>query len=212
MPLILWILHDSRVRFGYTLLLNKSTSVCKKKLVLKKLTPDVVWLQGKALGRRCAVQFRAWTQKCLDRLALSIHRKLHIYFILLLLGNGVMLAGFKLFVPSSDFNQLWVECKLYFGFFFLISRIFTVHKLSMYSKYLWRVCCIAGGRLESEMRYTANVLGEKESVSHLLVMQKANEGISPEVPRQRLLHKKAFLAHLQVLRSAIRTTVTLYDV
>lgn len=71
---------------------------------------------------------------------------------------------------------------------------------------------IAGGRLETEMRYTAKVLGEKESISHLLVTQKANEGTSPEVPRQRLLHRKALLAHLHVLRSATRTTVTLYDV
>jgi len=72
--------------------------------------------------------------------------------------------------------------------------------------------CIAGGRLETELRYSESALGETESVIHLLVTQTAKESISPEVPQQRLLHKKALLAHLQLLKVASHVTVNLYDV
>lgn len=70
---------------------------------------------------------------------------------------------------------------------------------------------IAGGRLETELRYSASTLGETESIIHLLVTQTAKEATSPEMPQQRLLHKKALLAHLQLLKAATRVTVNLFD-
>ncbi|XP_025196368.1 protein patched isoform X2 [Melanaphis sacchari] len=135
--------------------------------------------KGKASGRLCAVRFRAWEQKCLERLGRSIHRKTHVFFLPLLLGLGVLLAGFKAFDKNSQFDQLWVE---------------------------------SGGRLETELRYSESALGETESVIHLLVTQTAKEATSPEVPQQRLLHKKALLAHLQLLKAASHVTVNLFDV
>ncbi|XP_050432015.1 protein patched isoform X2 [Adelges cooleyi] len=135
--------------------------------------------RGKAVGRLCAVRFRAWEQKCLERLGRSIHRKTHVFFLPLLLCLGVLLAGFKAFDRSSQFDQLWVE---------------------------------SGGRLETELRYSESALGETESVIHLLVTQTAKEATSPEVPQQRLLHRKALLAHLQLLRAASHVTVNLFDV
>ncbi|KAL4119130.1 hypothetical protein QTP88_011981 [Uroleucon formosanum] len=135
--------------------------------------------KGKASGRLCAVRFRAWEQKCLERLGRSIHRKTHVFFLPLLLGLGVLLAGFKAFDRNSQFDQLWVE---------------------------------SGGRLETELRYSESALGETESVVHLLVTQTAKEATSPEVPQQRLLHRKALLAHLQLLKAASHVTVNLFDV
>lgn len=135
--------------------------------------------KGKASGRLCAVRFRAWEQKCLERLGRSIHRKTHVFFLPLLLGLGVLLAGFKAFDKNSQFDQLWVE---------------------------------SGGRLETELRYSESALGETESVVHLLVTQTAKEATSPEVPQQRLLHRKALLAHLQLLKAASHVTVNLFDV
>ncbi|XP_022167571.1 protein patched isoform X2 [Myzus persicae] len=135
--------------------------------------------KGKASGRLCAVRFRAWVQKSLERLGRAIHRKTHVFFLPLLLGLGVLLAGFKAFDKNSQFDQLWVE---------------------------------SGGRLETELRYSESALGETESVVHLLVTQTAKEASSPEVPQQRLLHRKALLAHLQLLKAASHVTVNLFDV
>lgn len=70
----------------------------------------------------------------------------------------------------------------------------------------------AGGRLETELRYSESALGETESVVHLLVTQTAKKATSPEVPQQRLLHRKALLAHLQLLKAASHVTVNLFDV
>lgn len=62
------------------------------------------------------------------------------------------------------------------------------------------------------MRYSAAALGEMESNAHLLVTQTAKKATSLEAPQQRLLHKKALLAHLHVLKVATRVTVNLFDV
>lgn len=85
-----------------------------------------------------------------------------------------------------------------------------IYTFKILSNYTW--VCIAGGRLENELHYSKTALGETESVIHLLVTQTAKAATSPEVPQQRLLHRKALLAHLQLLRAASRVTVNLFDV
>lgn len=96
-----------------------------------------MWFQGKASGRLCAVRFRAWEQKCLERLGRSIHRKTHVFFLPLLLGLGVLLAGFKAFDKNSQFDQLWVECKL-FQSLVIIIIIIIINKLCTYNLYSGR--------------------------------------------------------------------------
>lgn len=85
-----------------------------------------------------------------------------------------------------------------------------IYTFKIFSNYTW--VCVAGGRLENELHYSKTVLGETESIIHLLVTQTAKAATSPEVPQQRLLHRKALLAHLQLLRAASRVTVNLFDV
>lgn len=176
-----------------------------------------VRLQGKAVGRHYTVRFRAWTQTCLERLGQTIHRKTHVFFIPLLLGLFIMMAGFKAIDTSSLIDQLWIESKS------SSSRLmakYTVYvqscllgrqareKLSLIFIFLFP----GGGRLEAEMHYSASALGESESVTNLLFTQTARAGTSPEMPQQRLLHRKALLAHLSLLKIATHVTVSLYDV
>jgi len=70
-----------------------------------------VRLQGKAVGRNRTIRFRSWVQKCLDRMGRTIHRKTHVFFIPMLLGLTVILAGFKAIETNSLFDQLWIESK-----------------------------------------------------------------------------------------------------
>lgn len=72
--------------------------------------------------------------------------------------------------------------------------------------------CTAGGRLEMELQYSYKALGETEGAIHLLVTQTAKKGTSPEMPQQRLLHRKALLSHLQLLKQAAHVAVNLFDV
>ncbi|RZF41387.1 hypothetical protein LSTR_LSTR000101 [Laodelphax striatellus] len=64
-----------------------------------------------------------------------------------------------------------------------------------------------GGRLESELKYTAAALGESGgSNTHQLLIQ------TPVDPAANLLHPNALLNHLQVLRAASSVTVHLFDI
>lgn len=166
-------------------------------------------MQGKANGRLCAVRFRAWLQTCLDRLGRSIHRQTHVYILPLLLGLGVLLAGFKAFERNTEFDQLWVMCELFSKQYVYLKNY--EFRVKIYTDRLLLLVSIAGGRLETELHYTKLALGETESVTHLLVTQTAKQGISLEVPQQRLLHRKALLAHLNLLKTALHVSVNLFD-
>lgn len=51
-----------------------------------------------------------------------------------------------------------------------------------------------GGRLEEELKYTAEALGEVESSTHQLIIQTAKD------PDASVLHAGALLEHLKVIR------------
>lgn len=63
-----------------------------------------------------------------------------------------------------------------------------------------------GGRLEHELMYTQQSLGEKESTTHQLFIQ------TPRDPEETVLTTKSMLTHLEVLRQATAVTVQLYDI
>lgn len=83
-------------------------------LSLNKLVITLyLWLQGLANGDVRIARLRSLKQRSLYRLGRSIHRKTHVFFLPLLLGLGVVLAGFKAYDKNSEFDQLWVESKLF---------------------------------------------------------------------------------------------------
>lgn len=129
-------------------------------------------------------------------------------------SSSCCLASALCWLDSKHLNQAQTSISYGSNVSYLVLNKFRVPcTLTICIKNIYGfVLYIAGGRLEMEMRYTAKVLGEKESISHLLVTQKANEGTSPEVSRHRLLHKKSLLNHLITVKAATRTTVTLFDV
>lgn len=63
-----------------------------------------------------------------------------------------------------------------------------------------------------ELLHSYKALGETESVIHLLVTQTAKKGTTPEMPQQRLLHRKALLNHMQLIKQASHVSVNLFDV
>lgn len=62
-----------------------------------------------------------------------------------------------------------------------------------------------GGRLEKEMLYAAEILGEATTSTQQLVIQ------TPRVPGANVLQPAALLEHLEVLQVATQVTVELYE-
>lgn len=67
------------------------------------------------------------------------------------------------------------------------------------------LCFAEGGRLQSELRYAAEVLGEATSSTHQLVIQTPNDAGA------NILHPSALKEHLRVLEIATNVTVYLFD-
>ncbi|XP_043484332.1 protein patched isoform X3 [Leptopilina heterotoma] len=63
-----------------------------------------------------------------------------------------------------------------------------------------------GGRLEKEMLYAAEILGEATTSTQQLVIQ------TPRVPGANVLQPAALLEHLEVLQVATQVTVDIYDI
>uniref|UniRef100_A0A1B6DUL2 SSD domain-containing protein n=1 Tax=Clastoptera arizonana TaxID=38151 RepID=A0A1B6DUL2_9HEMI len=63
-----------------------------------------------------------------------------------------------------------------------------------------------GGRLEGELRYTQDALGETSGSTHQFVIQ------TPRDPHASLLHPGALLSHLEVVKAATSVEVHLFDI
>lgn len=63
-----------------------------------------------------------------------------------------------------------------------------------------------GGRLEQELKYTQNALGEIESTTHQLLIQ------TPKDPDASVLNSQALITHLEVLKQATSVTVQMFDI
>ncbi|XP_055853785.1 protein patched [Episyrphus balteatus] len=62
-----------------------------------------------------------------------------------------------------------------------------------------------GGRLENELAYTQKAIGEVESSTHQLIIQTAHD------PNASVLHPKALLTHLEVLKKATSVAVYMFE-
>ncbi|XP_076319648.1 protein patched-like isoform X2 [Tachypleus tridentatus] len=63
-----------------------------------------------------------------------------------------------------------------------------------------------GGRLEKELRYIRNTLGDGSGSTHQLLIQ------TPKEQGANVLHPEALMLHLHVLRAASQVTVEMFDV
>lgn len=63
-----------------------------------------------------------------------------------------------------------------------------------------------GGRLEKEMKYIRNTLGEDFGSTNQIVIQ------TPKVSGANVLHPNAMLTHLQAMRVATQATVEMFEV
>lgn len=95
--------------------------------------------------------------------------------------------------------------------FYFIIYIYILYSYASIaiSNYFW--IFIEGGRLESELRYSQQVLGESESVVHLLISQTAKTNTNI-IPPPQIFHRKALLTHLKLLKAASHVTVNIFDV
>ena len=62
-----------------------------------------------------------------------------------------------------------------------------------------------GGRLQAELEYVSNNLGEGSGSTQQLLIS------TPKNPDSNILHPSAFLTHLEVLKKASSVTVDMFD-
>lgn len=71
---------------------------------------------------------------------------------------------------------------------------------------VWRYFLIVeGGRLQKELSYASEALGEAAASTHQLVIQ------TPKDPGANILHPAALKEHLAILKAATQVTVRLFD-
>lgn len=62
-----------------------------------------------------------------------------------------------------------------------------------------------GGRLEKELQYIRSTLGDGHGTTNQIIIQ------TPKQSSVSVLHPNSLLLHLQVMRTAIATTVDMFD-
>lgn len=77
--------------------------------------------------------------------------------------------------------------------------------MTFYVYFAYRKSFAEGGRLEQELAYTQESLGEIESTTHQLLIQ------TPKDPDASVLHPQALLTHLEVLETATSVKVDMFE-
>lgn len=73
------------------------------------------------------------------------------------------------------------------------------------SRNVWYFLIVEGGRLQKELSYASEALGEAAASTHQLVIQ------TPKDPGANILHPAALKEHLAILKAATQVTVRLFD-